>query len=149
MKYCGLILLILSFGVYASINVYSFDDQNQEQQFGELIKELRCPTCQNQTISDSDAPLAKDLKDKTYQMVIDGNSKEQIIEYMTDRYGYFVNYQPPVKSSTYFLWFAPFVFLFFAVAIFVVRNKNKSNQRKIELSEEEKENLKDILQGDK
>ena len=66
----------------AAIDVYTFESDAQEQTFRELTKELRCPKCQNQDIADSNAGLAKDLRDKTYQMVREGKEKQEVVDYM-------------------------------------------------------------------
>lgn len=133
----------------ATIDAYPFDDSIKENQFRELINELRCPKCQNQTISDSDAGLAKDLKDKTYEMVQQGASKEQVIDYMVQRYGNFVHYQPPVQQTTWVLWFGPFVFLVIAVVAvtIVVRNKRPAKAQP-QLSPEEQQRLQQLLKKD-
>lgn len=79
----------------AAIDVYTFESDAQEQTFRELTKELRCPKCQNQDIADSNAGLAKDLRDKTYQMVREGKEKQEVVDYMVARYGNFILYDPP------------------------------------------------------
>lgn len=98
---------IISVSVYASIDVYEFNSPQQEAQYRALIEELRCPKCQNQNLAGSDAPIAQDLKQKTYDMVQDGRSDGEIRRYMQDRYGDFISYKPPVRPSTWILWFFP------------------------------------------
>ncbi|WP_201582685.1 cytochrome c-type biogenesis protein [Psychrobacter jeotgali] len=92
---------------YAAIDVYDFDSPRQEAQYRGLIEELRCPKCQNQNLAASDAPIAQDLKQKTYDMVKDGRSDAEIRDYMQERYGDFISYKPPVRPSTWILWFFP------------------------------------------
>ncbi len=87
----------------AAIDVYTFDSDAQEQTFRELTKELRCPKCQNQDIADSNAGLAKDLRDRTYQMVREGKEKQEVVDYMVARYGNFILYDPPLMASTLIL----------------------------------------------
>ena len=99
----------------AGIEVHDFDDSNKEALYKELIAELRCLVCQNQNLADSNAALALDLRQQTYDMVQSGASKDDVIEYMVQRYGDFVLYRPPFRSSTLILWVGPFVFLFFAI----------------------------------
>jgi len=72
-----------------------------------ITSELRCLVCQNQTIADSHADLAVDLRNQVREMLRDGRSEEQVLSYMTDRYGDFVLYRPPVKPATLLLWFGP------------------------------------------
>jgi cytochrome c-type biogenesis protein CcmH len=87
------------------------DDPAVEARMLRLTSEMRCLVCQNQTIADSHAGLAEDLREEVRGMVRKGWSDEQIVKYMTDRYGDFVLYRPPVKSSTALLWFGPLVLL--------------------------------------
>ncbi len=96
-----------SLSTYAAIDVYDFDSPQQEAQYRGLIEELRCPKCQNQNLAGSDAPIAQDLKQKTYDLVKDGRSDGEIRVYMQDRYGDFISYKPPVRPSTWILWFFP------------------------------------------
>ena len=108
---------------YAAIEVYDFKTPAEEQRFQALIGELRCPKCQNQNLSGSDAPIAKDLKDRTYQLLQEGKTDNEIRDYMVDRYGDFISYKPPVRSTTYLLWFGPFLLLVVIVLIIVIRRR--------------------------
>lgn len=105
----------------ASIEALQFKDAATETEYKNLIKELRCLVCQNQNLADSDADLAKDLRMQTYDMLMQGKSKQQIIEYMVNRYGDFVLYNPPLKSNTLLLWGGPFVLLLLVLIIVVFR----------------------------
>ena len=98
---------VLSINAYAAIDVYDFDSVQQEAQYRGLIEELRCPKCQNQNLAGSDAPIAQDLKQKTYDMVKEGRSDGEIRAYMQERYGDFITYKPPIRPSTWVLWFFP------------------------------------------
>lgn len=113
----SLILIILTQSALAN-SLYPFDSLKQEVQFQHLLKDLRCLVCQNQDLADSNAPLAKDLRDQVYLMVQDGKTDSEINEYLTDRYGDFILFKPPVKAITYLLWFGPFVFLILGFVIF-------------------------------
>lgn len=86
-----------------------------EAQMHQIAVELRCLVCQNETIAGSNAELAVDLKAQIRDQLQRGQSKEQILAYMVERYGDFVLYNPPVKASTYILWFGPFLLLVFAL----------------------------------
>ena len=97
-----------------------------EAQVQRVASELRCLVCQNQTIADSHADLAIDLRNQVRDMLKRGDSEQQIIEYMTARYGDFVLYRPPVKSTTALLWFGPAVLLVGAVAVFIVMLRRRS-----------------------
>ena len=94
-----------------------FNDPATELRFKKLTEELRCLVCQNQSLADSHADLAQDLRNEVYKMVIAGDSDKEIIAYMVTRYGDFVLYRPPVKNTTYFLWFGPFLMLLIAIII--------------------------------
>lgn len=113
LKLCSLQIIGIVFGLLgsmtlnAAIDVYDFDSVQQEAQYRGLIEELRCPKCQNQNLAGSDAPIAQDLKQKTYNMVKEGRSDSEIRAYMQERYGDFISYKPPVRPSTWILWFFP------------------------------------------
>lgn len=102
-----LVACLISITSFAAIDVYDFDSVQQEAQYRGLIEELRCPKCQNQNLAGSDAPIAQDLKQKTYDLVKDGRSDGEIRAYMQERYGDFISYKPPVRPSTWILWFFP------------------------------------------
>lgn len=92
-----------------------------------ISEELRCLVCQNQTIADSNADLARDLKNQVREMLGRGMSDRQVIEFMVQRYGDFVLYRPPVKQTTWLLWFGPF--LLFAVGLAVLLRKLQARRR--------------------
>jgi cytochrome c-type biogenesis protein CcmH len=104
-----------------------FEDAAQEQRYNDLTLELRCLVCQNQNLADSDAPLAQDLRQEIYDMMMAGQTDEQIKVFMVERYGDFVLYRPPVQGNTLALWALPIVLLFggAVVVFFTVRNRNR------------------------
>lgn len=104
-------LCVTTAALATNIELYEFDSPQQEAQYRGLIEELRCPKCQNQNLAASDAPIAQDLKQKTYEMVKDGRTDTEIRNYMFERYGDFISYKPPVRPSTWILWFFPPVLL--------------------------------------
>lgn len=106
-----LMATLFSASALANIDLYEFDSPQQEAQYRGLIEELRCPKCQNQNLAGSDAPIAQDLKQKTYEMVKAGRSDTEIRDYMFERYGDFISYKPPIRPSTWILWFFPPVLL--------------------------------------
>lgn len=125
-----MMLSLLSFNsAFAAIDVYEFDSPQQEAQYRGLIAEFRCPKCQNQNLAGSDAPIAQDLKQKTYEMVKAGQTDAQIREYMYDRYGDFISYKPPVRPSTWILWFFPPVLLLLLIGGWVWRTKRQNVSR--------------------
>lgn len=134
----------------ASIDVYEFESTEQEVLFHQLTKELRCPKCQNQNISDSNAPLAKDLRQKTYELVKEGKDRDQVVDYMAARFGNFVRYDPPMTPATVFLWLGPICFILVGL-FFVFRHasKPKAKVQAHQLAEQEQAKLNRILNKDK
>lgn len=130
MKKFALIISILFFAQLAEavIETYDFDNEEQEQLYYEIINELRCPKCQNQTIADSDAPLSRDLRFIVQQKIKAGETKPQILTYMQERYGDFVLYDPPVQPANYVLWFAPLA-IFLIILVVVI---SRVGRRKID-----------------
>ena len=103
--------------------VYEFEDSLQEKRFYELISEIRCPKCTSGSIASSDVPVSRDLKQKVYQLVLDGSTDEEIKHYVSERFGDFSDYRPPLQGSNYFLWFGPFIFLALVLVIFFVKRR--------------------------
>ncbi|WP_269844786.1 cytochrome c-type biogenesis protein [Methyloprofundus sedimenti] len=124
----GLLILLSSFMLSAAIDVYQFDDPEKEKRFQHLTFELRCPKCQNQNIADSNAEISQDLRTKIFQMLNAGKSDDEIVDYMVERYGDFVLYEPRVKPQTYLLWFGPGLFLLLGllVVVLIIRSRNKA-----------------------
>lgn len=134
-----LFLLVLSFTALMSHAVidghkYQFDNEVDQKRFASLAEELRCPKCQNQNLADSDAPVAADLRDKVYELMLEGQADEEIVDYLVARYGDFVRYNPPVQKNTFFLWFGPVVMVFIALIIIISITRNgKKNEPLSEL----------------
>jgi cytochrome c-type biogenesis protein CcmH len=105
--------------------LYPLDNVKQDAQFQGLLRELRCLVCQNQDLADSNAPLAKDLRDEVYRLVQAGQSDDEIVRYLTARYGDFILFKPPVKSVTFALWFGPFLFLVCGL-VFIIRRTRRA-----------------------
>lgn len=103
----GVLMLMISGSALATIDVLQFKDEAQEQQFRQLTEELRCPKCQNNSIADSNSMIATDLRQKVYELIQEGKSKQEIVDYMVARYGNFVTYDPPLTPLTVLLWVLP------------------------------------------
>ncbi|MCL9781817.1 cytochrome c-type biogenesis protein CcmH [Vibrio sp. S4M6] len=147
-KFLLAILVWVSFSSisYAAIEVYDFDSQQQQKQFQELSNTLRCPKCQNNTIADSNAPLAQDLRQKVYQMTKEGQSKQQIVDYMVARYGNFVTYNPPFNWSTAILWVGPGLVLIIGFGLILLRSRKMSKATQVGGWDEDKESkLNELL----
>lgn len=114
-------LLLLSVLVFAStlavaeVMTYPFDNDLQETRFQALLSELRCPKCQNQSLAESDAPIAHDLRQKVYELLQEGKSDQEIRNYLIARYGEFISYKPAFHGSTLLLWLGPGCLLLFAM----------------------------------
>jgi cytochrome c-type biogenesis protein CcmH len=121
-------VLILAFWlspVWADAPVFT---AAEEARYQGLINQLRCLVCQNQTIAESNAPLAQDLRRQVQEMMQAGHSDTEIMRYLTERYGDFVLYRPPIKRTTWLLWAGPFALLALALltAFLIIRNSRKS-----------------------
>ena len=144
------IFLILGSGplqATATLESFKFADDAAEQHFKDLISELRCLVCQNQSLADSDAELAHDLRAEVYEMVQDGKSDAEIVEFLVARYGDFVLYNPPVKPSTYLLWFGPFALMILAGGVLLRAVRRQKRTVTTEISTADRKRLDDLLGG--
>lgn len=117
-----------------------------ENQVNRLSTELRCLVCQNQTLADSHSGLAEDLRQEIRTMAANGMSDQAIIDYLTSRYGDFVRYRPPFKSTTLLLWLGPFILLLVGVfAFFLLLRKRESLSEEASLSDHETLKIKQLL----
>jgi cytochrome c-type biogenesis protein CcmH len=142
------LLLVSATAGATALSSYTFDSKEDEQAFREFSAELRCLVCQNQSLADSDADLADDLRREVYTMWRAGKSKEEIVTFLVDRYGDFVLYNPPLKPSTYILWFSP-LFVMLIAGFFLLRTLLRKN-RAVEqsLTEEEQQRINELLKTD-
>lgn len=131
-----MILLLLLPLVAVSADV-RFDDPARQQRYETLINELRCLVCQNQTIADSNADLALDLRQKVAEQIAAGKTDEQVIDYLTARYGDFVLYRPPVQPNTWLLWSGPFLLLLLGGIVLVATLKKRARLPDIDTENEE------------
>lgn len=142
-------LVTFSFSAFAVIELYEFDTPEQEQQFKELSNTLRCPKCQNNTIGDSNAELAQDLRQKVYEMTKDGQSKQDIVDYMIARYGNFVTYKPPFTVGTAILWFGPASVIIIGVSFILIRSRKRPvTNNKTDLDKDQEQRLAELLNED-
>ena len=129
----------------AGIHAFDFDDPAKEARFKHLSEELRCLVCQNQTLADSGAGLAMDLRKELYRMVNEDASDEEIKNFMVSRYGDFVLYNPPVKTSTYLLWFGPFLLVVIGIVILIRMVRNMGQQTAQTLSADDHKRVQALL----
>ncbi|GAL23128.1 cytochrome c heme lyase subunit CcmL [Vibrio maritimus] len=144
--------LMLAFAANATIEIHEFDSLEQENQFKELSHTLRCPKCQNNTIGDSNAELAQDIRQKVYEMTKEGKSKDEIVDYMIARYGNFVTYNPPLTLATSILWLGPLFVIVLGFGLIIVRSRNNRAKKVVEAetwSDEKEAKLKALLEEEK
>ncbi len=144
------VLMLASFSALGAIDTYEFASEEQRARFYYLSSELRCPKCQNQNIADSNAPIANDLRREIYRMLQEGQSNDEIIEFMVARYGEFVRYRPALTVQTAVLWFAPAVFLIAGLLVLVVMLRRRQKAFRTagadHLSPEEQQRLQALLE---
>jgi cytochrome c-type biogenesis protein CcmH len=143
-------LLLMAAASMAGVEYREFANPEQQEAYESLTSELRCLVCQNQTIADSNADLASDLRRQVYEMLQKGQSKEDIIKFMTERYGDFVLYNPPFKSKTVLLWFGPVLFILIGVIFVALLIRRKQNRPQPALSDEQRQKIRRLLdEGDR
>ncbi|MCF6283302.1 MAG: cytochrome c-type biogenesis protein CcmH [Candidatus Polarisedimenticolaceae bacterium] len=130
---------------FATLADYHFESEERSEEFRELTEELRCMVCQNQSLAGSDAELAQDLRREVYNMIKQGQTKDDVIEFMVSRYGDFVLYEPPLKPSTYPLWFGPFFILAIGGLLLGRTLMKKKRSREVELTDADQEKLAKLL----
>jgi cytochrome c-type biogenesis protein CcmH len=128
--FCALALMMVLFSsaaVAQAIQPLPFKDHTEEVRFQQLTAQLRCPMCQNETLADSNAPIARDLRSQIFQLMQHGQSDAQIEQYLVDRYSEFVLYDPPVARNTWLLWFGPLLILLVGVSVVVMTIRKRSH----------------------
>ena len=145
-----LLLVIAASPLPAAVTLesFTFPTPAEEQHFKDVIGQLRCLVCQNETLADSDADLAHDLRAEVYEMMKSGKSDKQVIDFLVNRYGDFVLYNPPVKPSTYLIWYGPFVLLAIAVLLLIRAVGRQRQVQEPEISAEERKRLERLLGDD-
>lgn len=153
MKYFLFILLLLNYSSSFALDPRQLSDPKQQEAYETLTSELRCLVCQNQTIADSNADLAADLRRQVQEMLEQGKSREEIIQFMTDRYGDFVLYNPPFKGKTSILWIAPAIFLLVGlVTLFIIIRRKKATASgqhdadTLQLNSEKQKKIRSLLE---
>ena len=129
----------------AGVEMFDFSGKVDEQRYMALISQLRCLVCQNQSLADSDADLAHDLRVEVYEHMQKGETDQEVIDFLVARYGDFVLYNPPVKPSTYLLWYGPFVLLGVGLILLVINIRRRQRQRENAFSPEEQARIDALL----
>ncbi|SMB82568.1 cytochrome c-type biogenesis protein CcmH [Pasteurella testudinis DSM 23072] len=122
-------LLLLSLPAFAVIESYEFTSPQQEQTYQQLTQQLRCPQCQNNNIADSNATISNDMRAKVYELLQQGKDKQEIVDYMVQRYGNFVTYDPPLTVSTLLLWLIPALLMLLGVVILFRRKPHLPSEK--------------------
>ncbi|HHL19745.1 MAG TPA: cytochrome c-type biogenesis protein CcmH [Thiothrix sp.] len=136
----------MSLPTWAGIEIRHFDKPEQEALYDSLMFELRCLVCQNENLAASNADLAKDLRDEVYEMIIQKDWNEaQVKKYLVDRYGDFVLYKPPMKTSTFLLWFGPLFMLLIGFFILFIMVRNNSKQPTTQLDDKSRKAMRKLL----
>lgn len=143
----AMLVALVSWQAAAAIDTWQFKDEAQEQQFRTLTGELRCPKCQNNSIADSNAMIAHDMRQKVYELMQQGQSRQQIIDYMVARYGNFVTYEPPVTPSTIILWLLPGLFIL-GGGLVIWRSSRRGRAAGDGLAPDEQARLQALLKDD-
>ncbi len=130
---------------FAADTPFEFSDAAQERRYHALLEELRCLVCQNQSLEDSHAELAQDLRAEVHDMISAGRSDREILDFMVQRYGDFVLYRPPVQDNTWLLWFGPFLLLVVAVVTAVRHARSRRAAEAAPLSEAERARVQALL----
>ncbi len=146
------VLLLLSVLIGAvqaasTVDVLAFESAEQQRRYKALIDEFRCPKCLNTNLSGSDAPIAQDLRHSVYRLVRDGQSDQQIRDFLQQRYGDFVLYKPPFSGRTAFIWLIPIgLLLIGTVVLFALQSRGR--RPLVGLSEQEAKRVDQLLADD-
>ncbi|MGB0895297.1 MAG: heme lyase NrfEFG subunit NrfF [Parashewanella sp.] len=152
MKWLYVCIFMLAIGVIeqvaaSPVDTYEFKTEADQVRAIALARTLRCPQCQNQDLVDSNSNVARDLRMRVYKMVEAGKSDDEIIAYMTQRYGEFVLYKPKVENKTYILWLGPFVLLIIGgiIGALFIRQQRTQKSNSVELDESEQQQIAELL----
>ena len=144
----AVVFLSFAFPVIAvQIEFHTFESPQRERLYLDLIAELRCVKCQNQNLAESNAELARDMREKTYEMIVEGKSRGDVVNYMTARYGDFVLYKPPFKSKTLLLWIGPPILLLLSIFLLLKVIRKQNTQETEDLSDADRESVRTMLKS--
>lgn len=140
-----LLLLLPGLALAGGIEVREFDGPVMERRYAELTATLRCPKCQNQAIDDSDSPIAGDMRDRVYRLLMDGRSDKEILDFMVERFGDYVLYNPRLEGRTFLLWGLPAVLGLLGLVVVGLLVRARRNASNRELSAEERARLDALI----
>ncbi|MBB3330692.1 cytochrome c-type biogenesis protein CcmH [Halomonas campaniensis] len=139
------LLLVAGLAQAAAIEVREFDDPVLEQRYRSLTASLRCPTCENQAINDSDAPVSGDMRDRVYLLLQDGRSDIEIRDHMVQRFGDYVLYNPRLEGRTFLLWGLPAALVVLGGLLVMLIVRSRRNASAQALSAEERARLQALI----
>ena len=139
--------LLLARPAYSQVDTFEFDTIEQQKRFRTLSDELRCPMCQNSSLSGSTGGVAEDLRREVHRMIMEGRSDAEIMQFMFERYGDFILFKPRLTAGTVLLWFGPLLFLFLGgiVAYGIWRRARKISDSDSKLDKSQQERLRKLL----
>ena len=142
--------LLMPAAAYSQVDTFEFETEEQQDRFRTLSDELRCPMCQNSSLSGSTGGVAEDLRREIHRMIMEGMSDAEIIQFMFERYGDFILFRPRLTAGTVLLWFGPLIFLLLGglVAFGIWRRARKISDSDTQLDKSQQERLRQLL-GDK
>ncbi|WP_439242869.1 cytochrome c-type biogenesis protein [Lonepinella sp. BR2474] len=129
-KITALFLLFFSLSAFSAIDALNFQSAQQETDYHQLTQQLRCPQCQNNSIADSNATIAVDMRAKVFELLQAGKGKQEIVDYMVQRYGNFVTYDPPLTAATLLLWLAPALCFLIGLGVLFRPKKQQKETKK-------------------
>lgn len=129
-------LLFASVNVFAAIEAHEFNNELDRQRYQSFIEEMRCPKCQNQNLAGSDSPISADLRRELYEMIKQGKSDKEIVDFMVERYGDFILYRPRVTPVTYALWGAPIALLLIGSIVLIIILRRRRSMSLTQMSQE-------------
>lgn len=143
-------LLLLTLAVAnASEEMLTFESASQESRYYQLIEELRCPKCLNQSIADSNAGISEDLRNIVYEMILEGKSDQEIRDFLSERYGDFILYKPDTSGANLVLWVGPVLLMLIVLSIVFVKIKRRARRQETnDISDEELQRVQQILDAD-
>ena len=144
----ALVLALAATGVAAKEAAPAAQDPALEQRMMALAEELRCLVCQNQTLADSNAPLAEDLRKEIREQLRKGSSDREVVDYLVARYGDFVLYRPPLKATTILLWFGPFLLIAIGFAVLFRRLQRRRSAQEVAMSAADRTRAEALLAGE-
>jgi len=150
----GLVLLLMAVGAQAAVDIREFDSEVDRKRYLSFIDVMRCPKCEGQNLAGSDSPIARDLRQQLYELIKDGRSDKEIIDFMVERYGEYILYRPRLSPATVVLWFGPVVLMLGGIIILIVVVRKRRLESELgasgeeDLSPEARQHLDQLLRND-